>query len=79
MTAQTQVSADASWHQDHLIIVNKDCDYSAAYVVLKTDATTGPTEGHGLTFVIGRGCEVVCLAIEAVCWSVLAPGYVADF
>ncbi|MGN6103199.1 MAG: L-fuconate dehydratase, partial [Devosia sp.] len=43
--------------------MNPDPDYSAAYVVLETD--TGP-EGHGLTFTIGRGNEVVVAAIEAL-------------
>jgi L-fuconate dehydratase len=38
-------------------------DYSAAYVVLKTD---GPLEGHGLTFTCGRGTEVCVAAIEAL-------------
>lgn len=43
--------------------MNPDPDYSAAYVVLGTD---GPLEGHGLTFTIGRGNEVVVAAIEAL-------------
>ncbi|MBV8951692.1 MAG: fuconate dehydratase, partial [Actinobacteria bacterium] len=39
-------------------------DYSAAYVVLHTDA--GPElEGHGLTFTNGRGTEVVVAAVRA--------------
>ena len=38
--------------------MNPDPDYSAAYVVLRTDAGDG-LEGHGLTFTIGRGTEVV--------------------
>ncbi len=39
-------------------------DYSAAYVVLHTDA--GPElEGHGLTFTNGRGTEVVVSAVRA--------------
>jgi L-fuconate dehydratase len=42
--------------------VHVDPDYSAAYVVLKTDAGL---EGHGLTFTIGRGNEVCAAAIEA--------------
>jgi L-fuconate dehydratase len=42
--------------------VHVDPDYSAAYVVLKTDAGL---DGHGLTFTIGRGNEVVAAAIEA--------------
>ena len=43
--------------------MNPDPDYSAAYVVLTTD---GSLEGHGLTFTIGRGNEVVVAAIEAL-------------
>jgi len=43
--------------------MNPDPDYSAAYVILKTD---GAHEGHGLTFTIGRGNEVVCAAIKAL-------------
>ena len=42
--------------------VHTDPDYSAAYVMLRTD---GGLEGHGLTFTIGRGNEVCALAIEA--------------
>ncbi len=34
--------------------MNPDPDYSAAYVILETDAAGG-LEGHGLTFTIGRG------------------------
>ena len=44
--------------------MNPDPDYSAAYVVLKTDQAG--LEGHGLTFTIGRGTEVVCAAIRAL-------------
>src|SRR5262249_48236933 len=40
-------------------------DYSAAYVVLTTDAGDG-LEGHGLAFTIGRGTEVVVGAVEAL-------------
>jgi len=43
--------------------MNPDPDYSAAYVVLRTD---GPYEGHGLTFTIGRGNELCVLAAEAL-------------
>lgn len=43
--------------------MNPDPDYSAAYVVLKTD---GPHEGHGLAFTIGRGTEIVVAAIRAL-------------
>lgn len=43
--------------------MNLDPDYSAAYLVLKTDSTHGTT-GHGLTFTIGRGNELCCAAVE---------------
>ena len=42
--------------------VHSDPDYSAAYVILRTD---GGLEGHGLTFTIGRGNEVCVAAIDA--------------
>ena len=40
-------------------------DYSAAYVVLRTDAGDG-LEGHGLAFTLGRGTEIVVTAINAL-------------
>jgi len=43
--------------------MNLDPDYSAAYVVLRID--DGP-DGHGLTFTIGRGTEVVCAGVRAL-------------
>src|SRR4051812_39699852 len=43
--------------------VHKDPDYSAAYVVLKTD---GAHDGHGFAFTIGRGNEVVVEAMRAL-------------
>ena len=43
--------------------MHTDPDYSAAYVMLETD---GSLEGHGLTFTIGRGTEVVVAAVEAL-------------
>lgn len=43
--------------------MNPDPDYSAAYVIVHTD---GDYEGHGLTFTIGRGNEVVVAAIDAL-------------
>lgn len=52
-TSRDQVGSDA---------VHTDPDYSAAYVILKTD---GGLEGHGLTFTIGRGNEVCAAAIES--------------
>jgi L-fuconate dehydratase len=45
--------------------MNRDPDYSAAYVVLRTDSPAG-LEGHGLTFTIGRGNEVCVAAINAL-------------
>ena len=45
--------------------LNRDPDYSAAYVALETDDPAGLT-GHGLTFTIGRGTEVCVAAIEAL-------------
>jgi L-fuconate dehydratase len=52
-TSRNQVGSDA---------VHTDPDYSAAYVILETDAGL---EGHGLTFTIGRGNEVCAAAIES--------------
>lgn len=42
--------------------MNPDPDYSSAYVILHTDT---PLTGHGSTFTIGRGNDVVCAAIKA--------------
>lgn len=55
-TSRTLAGSDA---------MNPDPDYSAAYVVLSTDSAGAP-EGHGMTFTIGRGTEVVVAAIEAL-------------
>ncbi len=44
--------------------MNPDPDYSAAYVVLETDRPD--IAGHGLTFTIGRGNDICCMAIEAM-------------
>jgi L-fuconate dehydratase len=52
-TSRTNAGTDA---------VHLDPDYSAAYVILRTD---GGLEGHGLTFTIGRGNEVCVAAIDA--------------
>jgi len=41
--------------------VNKDPDYSAAYCILETDSEL---EGHGLTFTLGRGNEIVVEAVK---------------
>jgi L-fuconate dehydratase len=45
--------------------MNTDPDYSAAYVVLRTDDAAWP-DGHGLTFTTGRGTEIVVAAAEAL-------------
>jgi L-fuconate dehydratase len=45
--------------------MNPDPDYSAAYLVITTDAPDGH-EGHGFAFTIGRGNEVQTTAIETV-------------
>ena len=42
--------------------MHPDPDYSAAYVIVKTDSDV---EGHGFTFTIGRGNEVCVEAIRA--------------
>jgi L-fuconate dehydratase len=43
--------------------MNPDPDYSAAYVILRTD---DGSSGHGLTFTIGRGNELCVAAVEAL-------------
>jgi L-fuconate dehydratase len=52
-TSRASVGTDA---------MHPDPDYSAAYVILKTD---GGMAGHGLTFTIGRGNEICAAAIDA--------------
>jgi L-fuconate dehydratase len=54
-----------SRHLDGSDAMNLDPDYSAAYVIVGTDRGDG-REGHGLTFTIGRGTEVVVAGIEAI-------------
>ncbi|MEQ7129514.1 enolase C-terminal domain-like protein [Actinopolymorpha sp. B11F2] len=47
--------------------MNKDGDYSAAYVTLHTDGidtVAAPLAGHGLTFTIGRGNDIVVAAAQ---------------
>ncbi len=44
--------------------MHPDPDYSAAYVVLRTDVEG--LEGHGLTFTIGRGTEICVVAERAL-------------
>ncbi|MFL6210086.1 MAG: L-fuconate dehydratase [Pyrinomonadaceae bacterium] len=45
--------------------MNADPDYSAAYVILRTDSPAG-LAGHGLTFAIGRGNELCCAAARVL-------------
>lgn len=45
--------------------MNADPDYSAAYLVLSTDAADGH-EGHAFVFTIGRGNDVQAVAIDAL-------------
>ncbi|CDG53493.1 MULTISPECIES: L-fuconate dehydratase [Halomonadaceae] len=44
--------------------MNAAPDYSAAYVILHTDDSS--PEGHGLTFTIGRGNEIVVTALHSL-------------
>ena len=53
-TSRTLAGSDA---------MNEAPDYSAAYAILVTDSEL---TGHGLTFTIGRGTEVVVAAIHAL-------------
>lgn len=53
-TSRTLAGSDA---------MNQAPDYSAAYVILETDCEL---RGHGMTFTIGRGTEIVVAAIQAL-------------
>ncbi|HEV7666314.1 MAG TPA: L-fuconate dehydratase [Chloroflexota bacterium] len=59
-TSETLAGSDA---------MNPEPDYSAAYVILKTDHPRG-LEGHGFTFTIGRGNELCVAAINALAYLV---------
>ncbi|NCF31164.1 MAG: fuconate dehydratase [Bacteroidetes bacterium] len=50
--------------------MNPAPDYSAAYVILKTDHPDG-LEGHGLTFTIGRGNELCVQAIQSLSYLLI--------
>ncbi|KAB1258334.1 Mitochondrial enolase superfamily member 1 [Camelus dromedarius] len=50
--------------------MHTDPDYSAAYVILETDAEDG-LKGYGITFTLGRGTEVVVCAVNALAHHVL--------
>ncbi|UOQ89614.1 fuconate dehydratase [Agromyces endophyticus] len=45
--------------------MNPDPDYSAAYLVIRTDAADG-LAGHGFVFTIGRGNDVQVAALDAL-------------
>lgn len=53
-----------SEHLDGSDAMNPDPDYSAAYVVLRTDSSE--LTGHGMTFTIGRGNELCIAGIQAL-------------
>ncbi len=53
-----------SQHLDGSDAMNPDPDYSAAYVVLKTESRE--LAGYGMTFTIGRGNELCVSAIRAL-------------
>ena len=48
--------------------MNPDPDYSATYVILKTNQPG--LEGHGITFTIGRGNEICIAAVNALAYLV---------
>ena len=48
--------------------MHTDPDYSCAYLVLSTD---GEHTGHGFTFTLGRGTEIVCAAVRSLVPSVV--------
>ena len=50
-----------SLHQIGSDAVNRDPDYSAAYCVLETNSAY---EGHGLSFTLGRGTDLVVQALQ---------------
>ena len=50
--------------------MNPDPDYSAAYVILKTNHPKN-IDGHGLTFTIGRGNELCVAAIKSISHLIL--------
>lgn len=53
--------------------MNKDPDYSAAYVIIKTSNKL--YEGHGLTFTIGRGNELCVQAINSLSHLIVGKSF----
>ena len=47
---------------------NTDCDYSSAYISLYTDTDL---VGHGMTFTIGRGNDIVSFPLPPPCPSLI--------
>lgn len=71
-TSRTLAGSDA---------VHTSPDYSAAYVVLKTD-DPGGLEGHGLSFTCGRGTELLVAGVHSLAPLVVGrslDGIVNDF
>jgi L-fuconate dehydratase len=54
-TSRTLAGSDA---------MHPDADYSAAYVILRTESPG--IEGHGLTFTLGRGNELCAAAVRSI-------------
>ena len=52
--------------------MHTDPDYSCAYVIIKCSGTE--FEGHGLTFTIGKGTEIVKFACESFGKIILNTG-----
>ncbi|MER6828231.1 enolase C-terminal domain-like protein [Streptosporangium sp. NPDC000563] len=52
-----------SRHLDGSDAMNPEPDYSAAYVIVRTD---GGQEGHALAFTVGRGNEIAVAAVESL-------------
>ncbi|XP_022091577.1 mitochondrial enolase superfamily member 1-like isoform X2 [Acanthaster planci] len=46
--------------------MHTDPDYSCAYVIITTNDADNELTGHGLTFTIGRGTEIVVAAVKAL-------------
>jgi L-alanine-DL-glutamate epimerase-like enolase superfamily enzyme len=67
-TSRTLAGSDA---------MNPAPDYSAAYVVIRTDAADPALSGHGFAFTIGRGNDVQLAAIRlaALCERAVAEGF----
>ncbi|XP_069701374.1 mitochondrial enolase superfamily member 1-like isoform X2 [Periplaneta americana] len=52
-----------SLRHDGTDAMHVDCNYSCAYVIIYTE---GDVEGHGMTFTIGRGNEIVVAAVKSL-------------